>query len=164
MFMATNGPAPARGRAVDQAGDHLLAGAGLAPDEHVGVGVGDLVDAFEHQPHGRVVADEGGPLGAVGRGWPRCISSMTRPRRLLEGAQVKGLGQEVRGTQPQGRDRVPHGPVPGQDDDRHRRPALAGRLQHREAVAGCGQLQVGDADVDVVLLAGARWPARRRRR
>ena len=51
QLTATNGPVAARAGAVNEPGDDLLAGAGLAADEHAGVGVGDLVDALEHQPH-----------------------------------------------------------------------------------------------------------------
>ena len=52
---------------VDQPGDDLLARAGLAADEHAGVGVGDLVDALEHQPHRRVIADDGDAGRAAAR-------------------------------------------------------------------------------------------------
>ena len=59
------GAAPAG--AVDEPRDHLLAGAGLAANQHAGVGVGDLVDAIQHQPHGRVIADDGDAGGVAAR-------------------------------------------------------------------------------------------------
>jgi hypothetical protein len=42
---------------VDAARDKLLAGARLAHDQHVDVGVGDLLDRVEHFVHGRAAAD-----------------------------------------------------------------------------------------------------------
>ena len=67
MLTATNGPVAAPAGAVDQPRDDLLAGAGLAANQHARVGVGDLVDAIEHQPHGRVIADDGDAGGVAAR-------------------------------------------------------------------------------------------------
>ena len=55
----TNGPA-ARARArVDRARDHLLAGAGLAEDQHRRVGARDLLDALHHVAQAGGRADDG---------------------------------------------------------------------------------------------------------
>ncbi len=135
---------------MDQPGDDFLAGAGLAPDQDVGVGVGHLVDAFQHPAHGGVLADQGGALGALGPVGP--VGLVDHPAKgVFQGAGVERLGQEVGGAQAQGGDRVAHGPVAHHHDDRDGRAAASGSLQHREAVLA-GQLHGGDADVDVVLI------------
>ena len=45
---------------MDEAGDDLLAGSGLATNQHAGVGIGDAVMQSQHRLHGRVLADDGG--------------------------------------------------------------------------------------------------------
>ncbi len=51
-------PVAARGVIVNLLGDQLLAGAGLALDQHRGVGVGHILEQIEHLPHLGVCADE----------------------------------------------------------------------------------------------------------
>ena len=48
----------AGGVVVDRLGDHLLAGAVLAQQQHGGPAVGDLADGAEDFVHGRRVADD----------------------------------------------------------------------------------------------------------
>ena len=58
QLMAMNGPLARSDAAVDLPGQHLLAGAGLAADEHRDVGAGHLLDAPEDLAHPRARADE----------------------------------------------------------------------------------------------------------
>ena len=52
------GPVAPAAAAVDGPGDHRLAGAALAGDEHGGAGVGDAVDHVVDLQHAAVVADD----------------------------------------------------------------------------------------------------------
>ena len=52
------GPVPARAQVVQGAGDELLARAGLAADEHRGVGGGDRLDLLQHPAQGGALADD----------------------------------------------------------------------------------------------------------
>ena len=58
--------AGAAGFAVDMAGEHFLAGAGFACDEHGGFGGGDLLGAAQHGEHGGIAHDRG--AGRAGGG------------------------------------------------------------------------------------------------
>src|SRR5262249_54424133 len=49
---------PALAVGMDGAGDHLLAGARLAGDEHRGVRGGNAADVLEHLPQGRTAPDD----------------------------------------------------------------------------------------------------------
>ncbi len=51
-------PFSAAAAAVDRPGDHALAGAAFAGDQHGGPRVGHAVDHVEHLQHPRVVADD----------------------------------------------------------------------------------------------------------
>ena len=105
MLTATNGPSGGALAPWMQPRDDLLAGAGLAADEHAGVGVGDLVDAIQHQPHGRVLADDGhagGVAAAARRAWP----AVTRAIASLEGRGVERLRDHVGGARAQRLDRA----------------------------------------------------------
>ena len=57
QFTATSGPLRLVGRFVDGAGHLLLAGAGLAFDQHRRRGGADIADQFEHRMHARVLAE-----------------------------------------------------------------------------------------------------------
>ncbi len=62
--LGDEGPARAIAAVVDGAGDELLAGPGLAEDEHGHVGRGDAGDARREEAHGLALAHERGRAGA----------------------------------------------------------------------------------------------------
>ena len=58
QLSATNGLLLPRAVLVDRLGDQFLAGAGLALDQHAGVGRGDALEPLDHVAHLRAVADD----------------------------------------------------------------------------------------------------------
>ena len=58
QFSLTNVPLAAPAQVVDRAGDQLLAGAGLALDQHRRVGRRDDLDLLQHLPERRALADD----------------------------------------------------------------------------------------------------------
>ena len=49
---------PPRAGLVDEVGDHLLPGAGLARHQHAAVAVGDHAHEIEHRPHAGTASDD----------------------------------------------------------------------------------------------------------
>ena len=87
------------------AGDHFLAGAGLAFHQHVHVGVGDMPQRLLDPQHGRGIADEWLRVGARGEGRFLQAAVFQHQPALLGGMADGGdqalggigLGQEVIG-------------------------------------------------------------------
>jgi len=103
---------------VDQPRHDLLARARLAPDQHAGVGVGDLVDALQDQPHGGVVADHGHARRGARAAVARRLGGQEAHQRLLEHRDVEGLAQHVGRADAQRLDGVGDGAVGREGDDR----------------------------------------------
>ena len=97
---ATNGAVGARGRGVDGARDQLLAGAGLAGDQHRRVAVGEQADRLLHLAHGAADADRArlAPRRPAPR---RC----RRPRRRQHARQQRRAARRGRSAWPGGRRR-----------------------------------------------------------
>ena len=137
---------------MDQAGDHLLAGSGLAADEDAGVGVGDATDSIEHRAHGRVLSDHRRLGGVTLAGLARLEGLQGAAQDLLERRGMERLGQEVGGASPQRVDGVQHRGLRGQHHHRHRR-CLSVRLAQDGVTIelrdiGAGQPDVGEAQVE----------------
>src|SRR5437867_2030926 len=143
---------------VQGVGDQLLAGAALAEDQHVGVGVGHGSDRLQH------ALDAGGGAEnlAVGRlvGEPppqlRVLDDeLAVLERVLDESHhlvgIERLLEHVEGPGALGRlHRLAHGAVGGDDDDLHRRVARLQLAREREAVA-VGEHQVHDGRLHVRL-------------
>jgi hypothetical protein len=138
--MPTKGrPAPAV--VVERARHHLLAGAGLAAQQHRHVAGRHAPDRLVDLLHGRVPAhqrpelpdlleagaERGDLLGEPSRG----ERALGEQERLVE---IEGLGQVVVGALLHGRDRGLHGPVRGHDDDLGVRTLVPHLLEEGEAV------------------------------
>ena len=128
--------------------DDLLAGAGLAANQHARLGARHLIDALEHLLHRRVIADDG-DAGSLTRapGRRRLGAGQLAHHRLLEHRDVKRLRDHVGGAEAQRFDGVGDGALLAEHDRRHRRAARARLLQHREPV-GAGQMHVGHAQLE----------------
>ena len=108
------------GLLVDVAGQHLLAGAALAGDQHRGLGAGDLFGELDHPLHGRIAPDEGGAVGGD---------------RLQHRGDHLGIGRERDVFLGAGPDRRHGGLGVGRDPAGDHRGADPLRLQGRDEVA-----------------------------
>ena len=124
---------------MNQPRDHLLAGAGLAANQHARVGVRDLVDAIEHQPHGGVIADDGDAGGVAARRAPRRGAG----DRVFQRRGVKRLGDDGGGPRAQRLDGARDRAVRGQRQRRDRGTAGARLHDHAGAFAR-GQAEIDD--------------------
>ena len=122
-------PARAPAVLVDGARHQLLAGAGLAGDQHGGVAVGDEADHLLHpriaglEPI-RVSASASGAAGRAAGGAGGAQHPADEVGHLLAPDR---LGQVVEGAQPHRLDRVGGAGVGGEDRDRRRATAARGR-------------------------------------
>ena len=118
QLMATNGFGGAAAMAVDGAGHDLLAGAGLAGDQHAGVAVGEHADGFLDGAHGGGGADQGVFVG-VGRlcGGAGGGGLEHAGDQRLQLGEADGLGQVVDGAEAHGFDGVGGGGDGGEDGD-----------------------------------------------
>ena len=148
MLTTTNGAGPAMARAVDHPRDDLLAGAGLAADEHARLGARDLIHALEDLLHRRVLADDGdaGSLTrAPARG--RLGAGELAHHRVLEDRDVERFRDHVGGAHAQRFDGVGDGALLAEHDRRDRRAARARLLQDRDPV-GAGQMHIRHAELE----------------
>ena len=146
---------------VDRLGDQFLAGAGLALDEHAGVGRGDAFEPLDDVAHLRAVADDAleaellvqPPLQLdVGPPQPRALDRLLRARAKL--VDVQRLQQVVEGPLAHRLDGRRHRAVAGQQDDLG--VGLVGLRPGEDAQAvDVVHHQVGDDDVEVLLLDDA---------
>ncbi len=146
--------APAPG--VDGTRQLALAGAGLAEDEDIGVGVGDLACGFQHRHHRRAVRAE--RIAAL----LHLAFQGLQARRHLPDFQLLGCGQAqllraarleqvVRGAGLHGVDRGVDGRMGGDDHDPHPGREHAHLLQHIEAVV-LAQAQVQKTEIEYLAL------------
>jgi hypothetical protein len=134
--------------AVNHARDDLLAGAGLAADEHARVGACHLLDAVEHLLHRRVLADDGDARRLTrAPGCGRLGAGQLANHRVLEHRDVKRLRDHVGGAHAQRFDGVGDGALLAEHDRRHRRAARARLLQHGQPV-GARQMHVRHAKLE----------------
>ena len=148
---------------VNRLGGELLAGAGLARDEHRARRAGDDLEQLKQVAHDPASADE--PVDAIALLQLRAqIGVLGLQPPLLHGraehvqqrVELKRLGDEVRGALLDRVDRVLHGAVAGDHDGDDVGVALEGGVEHLPAV-DAGQSEVGDEDVEgEVRQAGAR--------
>ena len=149
-------PGPADGRLVDGPGHLLLAGAGLALDQHGRRGVGDVGDQLEDRVHPRVLAEDVVELESALQLGPQ------RGHFVLQGPVAQGpledqpevvdvdrLGQKVIGPHADRLDGLVDRAVAGGDDDRDRQPAALDLLEQLHPVQP-RHPQVGDQDGVVV--------------
>jgi hypothetical protein len=118
------GRIPPRAVPMQRPGHQLLAGAGLAVDEHRGVGLGQAADGAEDLLHRRrlpedlrhraELLDGAALVGALLDGAPHQLDSLVH---------VEGLGQVFEGSALEGRHRTVEIGVGGHDDDRDVRKA-----------------------------------------
>ncbi len=149
---------------VQAAGDQFLAGAGLAFDEHVGRGVGDVGDQLAQRLHRRRTADQPGLQGLAPGQLATQLADLAAEPAVLQGAPRhvhqalggEGLFHEVVGAVAHGLHR--HGDVAVAGDQHHRqlRVLLAQAGQQLQAVHA-GQADVADDDAGEV---GAHAPQR----
>ena len=134
-------------------GDHLLAGAGLARDQHVRVGRRDPRDQIHHAPEFRTLADDG--VAKIGRRESALEQTGALLQRLplqraiephLKFVERTGLGEIVEGAELDGLDRGVNRAVPGEHDDVGGRLSFTAGRQHRQA-AHVRQLQIEQDDV-----------------
>ncbi|MNQ84837.1 hypothetical protein D3C85_999770 [compost metagenome] len=137
--------------------NQFLAGAGLAFDQHVGRGIGNVGDQFPQVLHGRRATDdppfEGVALGQL----PTQRRDFSRQAALLQGAAGdvhqafggEGFLHEVVGAVAHGLHR--HGNIAVASDQHHRQAAVAGleAFQQGQAV-DAGQADVADDDAGEV--------------
>ena len=143
-----------RREGVDGAGDQLLAGAALAPDEHAALGGGRHLDQLVDPTHGRRAAHHAEPGPVRGRLRVGLALGVRRGHHALEhAAQAVArhrLLQEVGRAVAHGLHGLAHAAVAG--DDHHRR---AGRLPLHLAedvdAGAVGQLQVEQHRAGLVL-------------
>ncbi len=129
---------------MDGAGDHLLAGAALALNQHGGIGRGDHVDHLAQLAHGGAIADQ--RAGAQRMQLAAVEVAGVGERGVVEGAadgefefvEVDRLGQVVGGAAAYHRDGVADRAEAGQHDHR----VLAGEFGQHVAAFGVGQLVV----------------------
>ena len=151
---------------VDRAGDHFLAGAALALDQHRRIGRRHHVDHFTQLEHRRAVADQRTGTQRMQLA-PVEIAGVCQ-RGIVEGAanrefefvEVDRLGQIVGGAAANHRNRVADRSEAGQHDDR----VLARQLGQHLAALGIGQLVVEYHEVGFdPLEQGSRLRPTRRR-
>jgi hypothetical protein len=129
--------------AVDQPRDDLFAGAGLAADQHRGLGIGDLVDPVPQRLHARVLADHrGARRRTAGRGGGQAPAQHRGQR-----GRTDWLGDDLDGAGSQGLDRA--GPRPaGRERHRRQRRAAGVRLHDDRRAAFGRQPQIDQAEVE----------------
>ncbi len=128
----------------------LLAGAGLALDQHGGRGLRHVANQLEDLEHLRALAHDVHKLVAFHE-LSAQRDQLVLERPLLKGAfhqqaemlRVGGLGEEVVGAQPHRLDRLGDAAMTGRDDHGHRQPALLDFLDQFHA-AETRHAQVGD--------------------
>ena len=153
------GEAVAVGAAMDDAGHQVLAHAGLAAQEHVGVGAGADLDHVLDAIHRRRAADDqavdvgagSGAAGAAPGGGGRCRRSI-RAKQREDVLVAERLGDEIEGPQPHRLDGHRDAAVGGHHHHFHagQRPLLD-PLQQFDAVQ-VRHFQVGDDHVEAVRL------------
>ena len=119
------GPPGAPAVAMDGARHHLLAGAGLAGDQHGGLAVGEPADGFLHLAHRRRRADQLVLAGLDGRCGGRCRGGQHARDQASQVVAPDRLGQVIDGAQAHRLDSV--GRRRHRRQHRHRRRAGAGR-------------------------------------
>ena len=154
QLTVTNGPLARGEPAVDLLGDELLAGAGLAGDEHADVGAGDLLDPLVDLDHLRTRADDLAELDVVEPllQADRVAAQLVDQLGVLD--EQRGLG----GVDPQGLELLlleqVHDAVVADvdqpeelaaDDERHAHHARELEVDHRHAVLKAGVV-IGVAD------------------
>ncbi len=142
---------------VDRLRDELLAGAALAGDEHVGIGVGDAVDHVVHAADAVALADQ---LAAAEHALEAALEHgvLLAHAQLVHGpldreqevVVVEGLDDVVGGAGAQRLDCALDRGEAGHQDDRRVLVALAQRADDVDA-AHVGQPQVADDEVEVLV-------------
>ncbi len=147
----------ARAVLVDCLGDQVLAGSGLALDQHAGVGRGDPLQPLDDLAHLRAVADdalESEPLVQpplqldVGSAQPGTLRRLLRDRPKL--IDIQGLQQVVERPLLHGLDCRGNRPVTGHQDH-FRVGQLAFCAGENPQAVDVAHLQVGDDDVEYTL-------------
>ena len=130
---------------VDRLGEQFLAGAGLAGDQHRGVGRGDHVRLGEAVLHQRAAGGElRAPVVRLGVGEARGLERA--PHFLEQLLLLDRLGEERERARLRGLHCVRNGAVRGEHDDVEARPLALQFLEQRDAVHLC-HAQVGDHEV-----------------
>ncbi len=148
----------AAGVLVEGAGDEFLAGAGVAEDEDVDVGGGDLGDELEDFLDGGGLSDDAVDAEALVEGVGE-FGVFAGEEDFFGGAadlgaddfEVEGFLNEVVGAVAHGLDGGVYVAVGGDDDDFGLRLGAADKLEEVEAVVGGIHFEVGDDEVEVVL-------------
>jgi hypothetical protein len=138
---------------VDRAGRDLLAGAGLAQEQHAGAGARDLVDRRDHRRHrGIAVGERRQPVVDRGPGVEQAApleGPLDHQAQLVGSAQ--GLLQVVEGAELHGLDRGVDRAVGGHHD--HLDLGLLGlELADQGQAVEVRHLQVGDEQVEAALV------------
>ncbi len=143
---------------VDRLGDQLLAGAGLALDEHRALGPRDVPDQLEDLVHPGVLADDVVEAVVLLQLLPE-REDLVLQGSLLEGAVdhqsqigrvVDRLGEEVVGAEAHRLDDAVDRAEGRRDDDRHEHPAVD-HLADQVHAAHAGHPQVGHQDAVIGL-------------
>ena len=143
---------------VNAAGDEFFSSSRFTEDQDIGVGRADLLDQRLHAVHRLRFADDVGR--AADRFQFRLQGQRAVPQPVLlddavhggrDGRQVRGLGDEVEGTQVQGLDDFRHAAVSGRDDEIGIGRDLFQVLDHAPTV-DIGHLQVDDRTIKILLI------------
>ncbi len=153
---------------VDVAREHLLAGAGLAGDQHRGVARRDLLGELDHVRHRLVAIDQLAGVVGDGREHRRDQLRIGRQRDVFLGAGVDGGDRGARVVARCRRRRSargcarPRAAAPGRGCRARRRPSAGrrrGRSAARRAPARCVSAWVTLAPLSIaILVAVVSWP------
>ena len=146
---------------MEERGDELLAGAGLAADQHGDVAAGDARGGVEQAAHRPARADDPAAEGLLGGQPPVVDAQPARLERALDDqgdlVDVERLGEVVVGAGLHRRDRDALRAVRGEQDHRQRRIALDDAAQQLEAVhARASSRSVTTASTSSSLLSARR--------